>query len=108
MTFQAKRRTNTILSILLSILSLIYIYPIALILFNSLKEERAISTTRVFELPTAETFTGLANYIYGIQEMDFLKSFGYSLIITVSSVVLILLCCCGNNKSNSIGNTCGC
>ncbi len=93
MTFQAKRRTNTILSILLSILSLIYIYPIALILFNSLKEERAISTTRVFELPTAETFTGLSNYIYGIQEMDFLKSFGYSLIITVSSVVLILLCC---------------
>ena len=29
MTFQAKRRTNTILSILLSILSLIYIYPIS-------------------------------------------------------------------------------
>ena len=22
--------------------------------------------------------------------------------------ILILLCCCGNNKSNSIGNACGC
>lgn len=22
--------------------------------------------------------------------------------------ILLLLCCCGNNKSNSIGNACGC
>ena len=36
---------------------------------------------------------GLKNYIYGIQEMDFLSSFWYSFIITVSSVALILLCC---------------
>ena len=24
------------------------------------------------------------------------------------ALCLILLCCCGNNKSNSIGNACGC
>ena len=64
-----------------------------MIFFNSLKTERAITTSRAFELPTAGTFVGLKNYIYGIQEMDFLSSFWYSLVITVSSVVLILLCC---------------
>ena len=63
-----------------------------MIFFNSLKTERAITTSRAFELPTAGTFVGLKNYIYGIQEMDFLSSFWYSLVITVSSVVLILLC----------------
>ena len=64
-----------------------------MILMNSLKTERAITTSHAFELPNAETFVGLKNYIYGIQEMDFLSSFWYSLVITVSSVALILLCC---------------
>ena len=36
---------------------------------------------------------GLHNYIYGVTQMNFLSSFGYSLVITVTSVVLILLCC---------------
>ena len=70
-----------------------WLYPVFMILMNSLKTERAITTTHAFELPNAETFVGLKNYIYGIQEMDFLSSFWYSFIITVSSVALILLCC---------------
>ncbi|MDO4284216.1 MAG: carbohydrate ABC transporter permease [Eubacteriales bacterium] len=84
---------NWIITAALTVVSLFYIYPIILILLNSLKDELAISTTRAFELPTAETFVGLSNYIYGITQMNFLSSFGYSLFITVSSVVLILLCC---------------
>ncbi len=65
-----------------------------MILMNSLKTERAITTSHAFDLPNAETFVGLKNYIYGIQEMDFLSSFWYSLVITsVPSVALILLCC---------------
>ena len=64
-----------------------------LILLNSFKQERSITTTRVFELPTADTFVGFANYIQGITSMDFLSSFWYSLFISVSSVLLILLCC---------------
>ena len=43
--------------------------------------------------PTAQTFAGLHNYVHGITQMNFLSSFGYSAIITISSVVLILLCC---------------
>ena len=87
------RRINAVLSVLLTILCIAWMYPVFMILMNSLKTERAITTTHAFELPSAETFVGLKNYISGIQEMDFLSSFWYSLVITVSSVALILLCC---------------
>lgn len=87
------RRINAVLSVLMTILCIAWMYPVFMILMNSLKTERAITTTHAFELPSAETFVGLKNYIYGIQEMDFLSSFWYSLVITVSSVALILLCC---------------
>ena len=87
------RRINAVLSVLLTILCIAWMYPVFMILMNSLKTERAITTTHAFELPSAETFVGLKNYVYGIQEMDFLSSFCYSLVITVSSVALILLCC---------------
>ena len=87
------RRINAVLSVLFTILCIAWLYPVFMILMNSLKTERAITTSHAFELPNAETFVGLKNYIYGIQEMDFLSSFWYSLVITVSSVALILLCC---------------
>ena len=87
------RRINAVLSVLLTILCIAWMYPVFMILMNSLKTERAITTTHAFELPTVETFVGLKNYIYGITEMDFLSSLWYSFIITISSVALILLCC---------------
>ena len=87
------RRVNAVLSVLLGLLCIAYVYPIFLILINSLKTERAITTATVFELPTAETFVKFQNYITGITSMNFLQSFWYSLFISVSSVFLILLCC---------------
>ena len=74
-------------------LCLLWIYPIVLILLNSLKKEGTFTTSTVFQLPTSETFAGLSNYVYGVIKMGFLSSLGYSLVITVSSVALILLCC---------------
>ncbi len=87
------RRINSVLSVVLTIICILWMYPVFMILMNSLKTERAITTTHAFELPTADTFVGLKNYIYGITEMDFLSSLWYSFIITISSVALILLCC---------------
>ena len=87
------RRINSVLSVVLTIICILWMYPVFMILMNSHKTERAITTTHAFELPTAETFVGLKNYIYGIAEMDFLSSLWYSFIITISSVALILLCC---------------
>ncbi|MBE6894855.1 MAG: carbohydrate ABC transporter permease [Ruminococcaceae bacterium] len=88
-----ERKSNAIWSVILGILSVVYMYPIVMILFNSLKSERAISTNTAFKLPTAETFAGLANYVNAINAQGFLKSLGYSLFITASSVAAILLFC---------------
>ena len=88
-----KLNTNLILTILFSIICIFHMYPVMMILFNSLKKESAISTSTVFELPTAETFNGLSNYVNAIDAQGFLWSLFYSVIITVSSVALILVCC---------------
>ena len=64
------RRINAVLSVVLGVLCVAWMYPVFMILMNSLKTERAITTTRAFELPSADTFVGLKNYIYGSQEMD--------------------------------------
>lgn len=79
--------------VILTILSLLWIYPAFMILINSLKQESAISTGTVFKLPTADTFAGLSNYLNAIESKGFLSSFCYSLFITVSSVAAILLFC---------------
>lgn len=84
---------NTVWVVLLSIASVLYVYPIIMILFNSLKKETAISTSSAFDLPAAETFNGLQNYVDAIASKGFLQSLGYSLFITLTSVLAILICC---------------
>ena len=93
----SRRVVNVLLTVLLAALCVVWLYPVLLILINSLKDELAISTATVFELPTQATFAGLHNYAYGITQLNFLQSFGYSATITITSVGLILLCCsmCG-------------
>ena len=84
---------NNVFSVVLSLLSVAYIFPVFMILINSLKKENSITTDSAFVLPTAETFDGLTNYINAIQAQGFLKSLGFSLFITISSVAAILLFC---------------
>lgn len=84
---------NNVFSVILSVLSLAYVFPIFMILINSLKKENSITTDTAFVLPSAETFDGLTNYINAINAQGFLKSLGFSLFITVSSVAAILLFC---------------
>ena len=86
------RITNRIWSIILVVVCLVYMYPIFMILMNSLKLESAITTKSAFELPTGETFAGFENYKNAISSKGFVVSFLYTLFITVSSVGLILLC----------------
>ncbi|BDF68481.1 ABC transporter permease [Oscillospiraceae bacterium] len=88
-----RKASNVVITVFLSLLSLVYLYPIFMILMNSLKTERAITTSAAFQLPTAETFAGLENYVSAIISQGFLQSLGYSLFITISSVALILVCC---------------
>lgn len=88
-----KQIQDTVMVVFLSILALLYVYPIVMILFNSVKKETAITTSGAFTLPTADTFAGLANYANAIASKGFLQSLGYSLLITITSVAAILICC---------------
>ena len=88
-----RKIVDWILIAILSFISVLYVYPVMMILFNSFKEERAISTNTAFILPTAETFAGLENYSKAINANGFLYSLGYSLIITITSVAAILIFC---------------
>ena len=90
---KSNARTNLIWSIVMTIVCVIYMYPIFMVLMNSLKVESAISTSTAFELPNSETFAGLDNYVNAITSRGFFASFGYTLFITVSSVAAILLFC---------------
>ena len=85
--------TNTLLTVFLAILSVAWIYPVVMILFNSLKLETAISTNTAFKLPTAETFAGFENYLNAIGAKGFVDAFFTSVLITVTSVIAILLFC---------------
>ena len=84
---------NGILTAIFAVFCLSWVYPIAMVVFNSFKVESAISTNTAFKLPTAETFAGLSNFADALTSKGFLSAFWYSLVITVSSVVLILICC---------------
>ncbi len=84
---------NRVLSVIFIFLSLAWIYPMFMILMDSLKQERAITTSSAFQLPTADTFAGAENYVNAVSSKGFLQAFGYTVLITVTSVVLILVCC---------------
>lgn len=88
-----KQIQDMIILVLLSALAVLYVYPIVMILFNSVKQETAITTAGAFTLPTAATFSGLDNYVNAIASKGFLQSLGYSLLITLTSVAAILICC---------------
>ena len=76
---------------LFSVISLAWLFPLALVLINSFKKKVYISAD-TFSLPTGKEFAGLFNYKDGIEKTNFIASFGWSLVITVGAVLLILLC----------------
>ncbi|MDC7280193.1 carbohydrate ABC transporter permease [Butyrivibrio fibrisolvens] len=81
-----------IVFIVLCLLAVCWIYPVFMILINSLKGDAFISTNSVFTLPDAKSFVGFSNYTDALSSKGFAAAFGYSLVITVSSAVLILIC----------------
>jgi len=88
-----RTKFDTILTLVLGILCVVWVYPVFMILFNSLKLETAISTNTVFQLPTAETFAGLENFVNAVNSKGFVEAFFTSMLITVTSVAAILLFC---------------
>ena len=85
---------SKVMTVFFAVLCLASIMPVIEVLVNSFKTNNAVNLNP-FALPNSETFMGWANYIKGMTfgNYPFMKSVGYSLLITVVSVALILLFC---------------
>lgn len=86
-----KAKHGTLLTVLFTIISIAYVYPIFLVLINSFKKKAYISRDP-FYIPQGKIFVGLDNYVKGIQKTGFVQAFGLSLFITICSVAVIILC----------------
>lgn len=88
------KAASTSLTVVFSILSVVYILPILVVLMNSFKENSFVKT-ETFKFPTADSFVAWANYIKGMTfgNYPFFKSVLYTTVITLLSSALILICC---------------
>ena len=88
-----RKISDIIVTLIMTVMALTFVYPIFMVLINSFKANTSISTDSVFQLPDEASFVGLKNYIYALEAKGFFDSFIYSLFITVSSVLAICICC---------------
>ncbi len=88
-----KKNTKTILSVILSVISIIYVLPVLAVVMNSFKQNTFVKTD-TFALPTGEMSAGFDNFIKGMTfgNYPFVKSVLYSVEITLLATFLILLC----------------
>lgn len=91
---KSESKRKMVLTVVLAIISVLYLMPIFIVLINSFKTNGAVNT-ETFALPNEETFVGWANYIKGMTfgNYPFFEAVGYSFFITIVSAALILLCC---------------
>ena len=95
-----------IITLLFTVLSVLWISPILMVLLNSFKRKAyifkhpfgisTVSITEGFEAfkdGMSRLFSGTLNYKNGLRMTHFWDCFGNSLFITVGSVILIVLCC---------------
>ena len=81
---------DIVLISLLIILTILFIFPILLVVMNSFKSRLYVST-QPFVLPNSQTFVGLENYINGLTTSGFAFAFLRSVWITIASVVVIII-----------------
>lgn len=78
-----------ILSAISIVLALIFLSPFYIIVVNSFKTKKALFEST---LSFPKEFV-LDNYKDALKELDFLKTFGHSLFITVFSIILLMVFC---------------
>ena len=91
-TLSAERRRKAIMSIVLTVICIIYVLPVLAVVINSFKVNTFVKTD-TFALPLGEMCAGFKNFIKGMTfgNYPFWKSALYSVMITVFSTGLILL-----------------
>ena len=92
--FQKRRLGKTMLTVFFALISLLYVFPVLMVVVNSFKQNTFVKT-ETFAMPNAETFAGVDNFVKGMTfgGYPFWKSVVFSVVITVLSTVLILLFC---------------
>ena len=80
-----------ILTVFFSILAVLWLYPIFLVVINSIKK-KAFIMRAPFAIPDKISFFGLQNFISGIEKTNFWAAALNSVVITVGSVAVIVLC----------------
>ena len=91
-SLSAERRRKAVMSIVLTIICVIYVLPVLTVVINSFKYNTFVKTD-TFALPLGEMWAGFKNFIKGMTfgNYPFWKSALYSVSITVLSTGLILL-----------------
>ncbi|MBR0356760.1 MAG: carbohydrate ABC transporter permease, partial [Clostridia bacterium] len=87
-----EKRIRTTLSIVLTVICIIYLLPIGTLIINTLKGSTYVKS-ETFALPNSQSFVGADNYVKGMTfgNYDFWKTVLYSFTITILSSALILL-----------------
>lgn len=92
-SISAEKVRRSVLSVFFALLSLLWIFPIVLVILNSFKVNTFVKTD-TFAVPTGEMFAGFSNFIKGMTfgNYPYFRSVGYSFLITIVSTAVILLC----------------
>ncbi|ADB13554.1 MULTISPECIES: carbohydrate ABC transporter permease [Gardnerella] len=85
-----KTKHPALWTVLFTLISLLWIFPIALVVLNSFKSKVDIASNP-FTF-SSKSFVGMSNYVLGSNRTDFPMSFLWTIVVTVGSVILILLC----------------
>ncbi len=91
-TKSSSKALKVLLTVLLSVISLVWVAPIFLVFLNSFKVNTFVKTD-TFGWPSGESLAGWGNFIKGMTFGDypFMNSVLYSVVITLLSTFLILL-----------------
>ena len=91
-SLSARRHGKTVLTVMFTLLSIAYVFPVFMVVVNSFKLNTFVKT-ETFAMPNAETFAGWENFIKGMTfgGYPFWKSVFYSTVITVLSTALIVV-----------------
>ena len=91
-SFQKEKFGKNLTTFVFILLSLFYVFPVAMVVINSFKKNTFVKT-ETFKFPTAESFAEFDNFITGMTfgGYPFSKSVLYSVVITLLGTALILL-----------------
>ena len=91
-SFQKEKFGKNLTTFVFVLLSIFYIFPVAMVVVNSFKKNTFVKT-ETFKFPTAESFAEFDNFITGMTfgGYPFSNSVIYSVVITILGTALILL-----------------